>query len=75
MEGLKRAIEKCVEASSSTERKSSLKKAGKEFYKACLIAGMKREQILEFATEIIDCFTEDIKVLKKTIAKDVRKCV
>lgn len=64
MEGLDIAIKSLVKACTQSDKEKCLKKVSRRFYMVCRQAGMKREDILSLATEIIDCFTEDIKSLR-----------
>ncbi|MDQ7824404.1 MAG: hypothetical protein RDV48_16500 [Candidatus Eremiobacteraeota bacterium] len=61
---LESAFQAVIEAQTQSEKSHALKKVSRKFYFMCRHAGMKREDILSLATEIIDCFSEDIKALK-----------
>jgi len=67
MNGLKNAIKRVLIAHSQAAKSKALKEVSREFYRVCYSAGMKREEILVLSTEIIDCFTEDIKILKEKV--------
>lgn len=74
MDGLKEAIESIVNASSGHSKTQAMHKVSKHFYFLCRKMGMKKEDILSLATEIIGVFTEDMKVLQsKTTEKKNEK--
>jgi|WetSurMetagenome_2_1015567.scaffolds.fasta_scaffold1757404_1 hypothetical protein len=64
MDSLDVAIKSLVKACTQADKAQCLKKVSRKFYTVCRQAGMRREDILALATEIIDCFTEDIKSLR-----------
>lgn len=67
---LSKSILKIIQSTSEVERKKRMKDTAKYFYFTCVKAGLKREQILSLATEIIGCFTENLECLKQNIEKN-----
>jgi hypothetical protein len=68
-ESLEDTITQMVSARTQTEKSMALKKVSRKFYSVCRRLGMRREEILSLATEVIGCFTEDIKSLKENVEK------
>ncbi|MHC9539197.1 MAG: hypothetical protein AB9903_06725 [Vulcanimicrobiota bacterium] len=68
-ESLEDTITQVVSAATQNEKAVALKKVSRKFYAVCRRLGMRREEILSLATEIIDCFTEDINSLKENVER------
>jgi len=69
VESLEDTITQVVSARSQEEKSVALRKVSRKFYSVCRRLGMRREEILSLATEIIDCFTEDINSLKENVER------
>ncbi len=69
MESLEETIRHVALAGTQGEKTQALHRVSRKFYAVCRRLGMRREEILSLATEMIDCFTEDINSLKDNVEK------